>query len=391
MRPLFFPSLLAGAVLAGCGSQQDDQPNSTASLVTASVEPASTVQVSAVTSRRFPMHRAAYTVTHADGVVTVTEVGSGVAVAVAPDTGRLQFADGLLALDIDGTGGAVYRLYQAAFDRKPDAGGYAFWLGAADAGSTIDTIAARFTGSDEFRTLYGAAPSNRELLTRMYQHVLHRTPDQAGFDFWLNALDNKIVTPAGLLAQFSDSTENKTQVLPAIQSGIWMPATPVPPSAAIDSLFAVKGKVVAVEIPPPVEMNYFCGNSGGICRASLFCRPDRDVGTTLDASVRFTLDADKGIASIYFPDKTVVGTFNAQSGAINADISYDDGETPIGSNGHKFFGSGSARVVATIDASRRQLAGTMVTKRVTGWTLSSALAMCSATTEFTAQETIQLD
>lgn len=391
MRPLLLTLLCAGTVLAGCGSQQDDQPNSTASLISASAGTAGTVQVPAVASRRFPMHRAAYMVANVGGVVTVTEAGTGIGVAVPPDTRRLQFADGLLALDIDGTGGAVYRLYQAAFDRQPDAGGYAFWLSAADAGFTLDAIAAQFIGSSEFRRLYGSGPSNHELLTRVYQHVLHRTPDQAGFNFWLNALDNKSVTPAGLLAQFSDSTENRTQVLPAIQSGIWIPTVPTPPSATVDSLFAVKGKVVAVEIPPLIEMNYFCGNSGGICRASLSCRPDRDLGATLDASVRFTLDADKGIASIYFPDKTVVGTFNAQSGAINAEISYDDGETPIGNNGHKFFGGGGAKLIATIDASRRQLAGSMVTKRSTGWTLNSAVAMCSATTEFTAQETIRLD
>ena len=33
-----------------------------------------------------------------------------------------------LALDINGTAGQVYRLYQAAFDRKPDLVGLGYWI-----------------------------------------------------------------------------------------------------------------------------------------------------------------------------------------------------------------------------------------------------------------------
>ncbi|WP_460452289.1 calcium-binding protein [Alsobacter sp. SYSU BS001988] len=36
---------------------------------------------------------------------------------------RIQFTDGILALDLDGNAGQGYRIYQAAFARTPDKGG----------------------------------------------------------------------------------------------------------------------------------------------------------------------------------------------------------------------------------------------------------------------------
>lgn len=49
-------------------------------------------------------------------------------------TERLQFSDGAVALDAKGNAGKVYRLYQAAFDRKPDPGGVGFWVTQVDKG-----------------------------------------------------------------------------------------------------------------------------------------------------------------------------------------------------------------------------------------------------------------
>ncbi|WP_422636534.1 DUF4214 domain-containing protein [Undibacterium umbellatum] len=58
------------------------------------------------------------------------------------------------------------------------------------------------------------------LITRFYANVLHRTPDQAGYDYWLGQLNAKVSTPASALASFSESQENKAQTADAIKNGI---------------------------------------------------------------------------------------------------------------------------------------------------------------------------
>ncbi|MFZ6777672.1 DUF4214 domain-containing protein [Undibacterium sp. Ji83W] len=132
---------------------------------------------------------------------------------------RLQFADMSVALDINSTAGVAYRIYQAAFNRTPDLAGLGYWIGQMDKGSTLNQVAASFVISAEFKQLYGANISDNAFLTALYSNVLHRTPDQAGFDYW-NGQVSKGMTRADILASFSESTENQVQVIAKIQNGI---------------------------------------------------------------------------------------------------------------------------------------------------------------------------
>ncbi|BBB68107.1 hypothetical protein UNDYM_3854 [Undibacterium sp. YM2] len=133
---------------------------------------------------------------------------------------RLQFKDQALALDINGTAGQVYRLYQAAFDRKPDLVGLGYWINDMDKGSSLTQVAAGFFQSPEFQKLYGSNPSNATLVGNFYQNVLHRAPDQVGYDYWLNQLNTGKISAAGVLASFCDSPENQALVANSIQNGI---------------------------------------------------------------------------------------------------------------------------------------------------------------------------
>ena len=133
---------------------------------------------------------------------------------------RLQFADGAVAFDINGSAGQAYRIYQAAFGRKPDLAGLGYWINDLDKGSDLAKVAAGFFGSSEFQALYGTNPSNTVLINNFYQNVLNRAPDQAGFDYWFDQLSTGKVTAAAALASFTESTENIAQVLGAIQNGI---------------------------------------------------------------------------------------------------------------------------------------------------------------------------
>ncbi len=133
---------------------------------------------------------------------------------------RLAFNGAWLALDIDGGAGQAYRLYRAAFDRPADNAGLGFWIKAIDGGTSMVDIAAGFTASAEFRTMYGAAPSNAELVGKLYQNILDRASDQGGYAYWVKALDDRIVTLPEVLAMFSESAENKAGVAELIANGI---------------------------------------------------------------------------------------------------------------------------------------------------------------------------
>jgi Tol biopolymer transport system component len=165
-------------------------------------------------------NRDAYTVAITTSGTLVTSVAAGDGKDALANVERLHFANADVALDINGHAGQAYRLYQAAFDRAPDLPGLGFWINARDSGVTMESIAHDFLVSDEGKSLYGVNPSNAEVLTRFYANTLHRAPDPAGYAFWLDALNNNIVSQASVLAQFSDSPENQAQVIGAIQNGI---------------------------------------------------------------------------------------------------------------------------------------------------------------------------
>jgi serralysin len=131
---------------------------------------------------------------------------------------RVQFSDTWLALDIDGAAGKVYRMYQAAFDRTPDARGYAYWLDAMDHGYTLNQVTGFVLADKEATALYMADPSDQYFITQLYHHVLHREPEGAGYAWWLDNVQK--ASRADVLAMFSESPENQAQVIGTIQNGI---------------------------------------------------------------------------------------------------------------------------------------------------------------------------
>ncbi len=131
---------------------------------------------------------------------------------------RLHFSDKDIGLDIDGTGGQAYRLYQAAFNRVPDQGGLGFQMHALDIGYSLSAIAKNFIDSPEFASTYGNL-SNTQFVTQLYANVLHRAPDSGGLAFHVGHLDTGLLARQDVLAQFSESPENQVNVIGSIQNG----------------------------------------------------------------------------------------------------------------------------------------------------------------------------
>jgi len=135
---------------------------------------------------------------------------------------RIKFDDTMVALDINGSAGQIYRLYQAAFDRVPDVGGLAFWLARADLGDSMMQIANYFSQNKEYIDLY-ANTSNEQFVTKLYEHVLDRPPEGGGYDFWVGNLNAGATNRDEVLNMFSESPENQANVIGSIVNGIEYP------------------------------------------------------------------------------------------------------------------------------------------------------------------------
>jgi Ca2+-binding RTX toxin-like protein len=163
--------------------------------------------------------RADYTVTRLDAGMTVSARAGLEGSDTLTGIERLLFSDGALAFDIAGIAGQAYRLYAAAFDRKPDLAGLGYWIGAMDRGTSLVDVATEFTRGSEFTAMYGATRSHEQFLTKLYEHILHRAPDAGGYDYWLKVMDGG-ATEGQVLASFGESSENQAQVTGQVQDGI---------------------------------------------------------------------------------------------------------------------------------------------------------------------------
>ena len=147
---------------------------------------------------------------------TVTVTGSGAGTDTLINIERLQFSDGVIALDIQGIAGQAYRLYQAAFGRVPDKPGLSHNTKLMDSGLTLKNLSDAFTTSAEFAKLYGADASNTTFVAALYKNVLGRAPDPVGEAFWTSSLTTGRLDRGDVLMGFSESPENNGRVNPTI-------------------------------------------------------------------------------------------------------------------------------------------------------------------------------
>lgn len=162
-----------------------------------------------------------------DNPYTVTTGAGGIVVADRRHPADLDRLDGVerilftqdhrtttgIALDVDGVGGDVFRLYLAAFGTRRDGETTKTDLGLAlsqvDHGATLDVLARGIVASSAFAEAYGAHPGNAALVASLYRNALHREPDAAGLQYWTGLLDNKVIDAGGLLASVAGSAEHR--------------------------------------------------------------------------------------------------------------------------------------------------------------------------------------
>ncbi len=209
-------SYIEARVLSGQGGSL---ANDSANLFSSSTGSQKFDGLGGIDTVSYGMSKNMYAISRAGNAATVVDRSGVGGTDSLVNVERLAFKDVSVALDIDGNAGKAYRLYKAAFDREPDAGGLGFWIKMIDNGVTLAQAAAGFTASAEFARTYGAQTSNAEFVTLLYENTLHRAPEAGGYNFWMNALDLGF-SRGELLAFFSESPENQAQVIGLIQNGI---------------------------------------------------------------------------------------------------------------------------------------------------------------------------
>ena len=161
-----------------------------------------------------------YTVQKTTDGWKVTSRSDSSDIALLTSIERLHFADGYFSYEVHGNAAQVYRLYQAVFGRAPDGAGLGFWMHQMDQGASLQSVAIAFMAAGEFAQRFGTYPSSTVLIGTLYQNVLHRTPDTAGFNWWKDLLDKGVISQEKLLTAFSESPENVAQLTGQIQAGM---------------------------------------------------------------------------------------------------------------------------------------------------------------------------
>jgi serralysin len=137
---------------------------------------------------------------------------------------KLSFQDGSLIYDIANTtdNSLVYRLYQAAFARSPDEGGFRHWSKAKENGLALDNMADYFRDSPEFKLKYGSNLTTQDYVNQLYLNVLGRAGEETGQNYWINTLETNKLNQSQVMCYFADSPENKLNTASNIDNGYWV-------------------------------------------------------------------------------------------------------------------------------------------------------------------------
>lgn len=100
----------------------------------------------------------------------------------------------------------IVRLYTGVLDRLPEEEGFAHWLDEVSEGAPLESLAASFAGSEEF--LDGAeSPTVEQLVNALYANVLEREPDEAGYQYWQEQVDQGLMDHEDVVLAFTQSEE----------------------------------------------------------------------------------------------------------------------------------------------------------------------------------------
>ncbi|MGO3783788.1 MAG: DUF4214 domain-containing protein, partial [Vreelandella alkaliphila] len=104
-------------------------------------------------------------------------------------------------------------LYKVAFDREADATGLNYWSGVRENGVSMFDIADFFIESEEFTDDQGSRFSDDDYLTLLYANAFDRAPDADGFAYWSDVLEEPTVDHGDVMTYFATSEEMQVKHL----------------------------------------------------------------------------------------------------------------------------------------------------------------------------------
>lgn len=126
----------------------------------------------------------------------------------------VQSFDGLVLApeyrDTTGIPASIARIYQAMLDRSPDAAGFAYWVELREESLTAGDIVFNFNASEEFDLRFADIKdgTDAEWIDFLYSNVLGREADDEGKTYWLGLLeDGTVADRFELVIYFADSQE----------------------------------------------------------------------------------------------------------------------------------------------------------------------------------------
>jgi hypothetical protein len=119
----------------------------------------------------------------------------------------IEFLDGTLTFDPAGVAAQISRLYDTVLQRAPDQPGLDHWVDQVeDQGSTLSNVAAGFLSSPEFQAMTSNL-SDADFVEYLYRTALDRASDPAGKAHWTNQLATGW-SRADVVLSFSESDEH---------------------------------------------------------------------------------------------------------------------------------------------------------------------------------------
>ena len=147
-----------------------------------------------------------------------TLTGGGATIAFE-EVETFAFLDGRLVFDPADPLAQAARLYGAALGRAPDPDGLNFQAAALEGGATLATVARGFSASAEYAARY-VAPDDPGFVRLLYRNALGREATSPEVNYHLSRLASGAPREQ-LLADFSESPENRARTAGPLASGLW--------------------------------------------------------------------------------------------------------------------------------------------------------------------------
>jgi len=133
----------------------------------------------------------------------------------------IQFKDGKFVFDADGVAAQVTRMYDTVLQRAPDQAGLDLWVDQLeDRGGKLKDVANGFLNSAEFQAKTGNL-SNADYVEFLYKNALGRASDPEGKAAWVDRLNSGASDRADLLIGFSESLEHRNLTAELVSKGFF--------------------------------------------------------------------------------------------------------------------------------------------------------------------------